>query len=63
MEFIYVLVSKDSEWEDMVIFLSVEEAIKESIKYPEKRIEIFSKSDKSGYTPTYNYYKNGVLNF
>jgi hypothetical protein len=63
MEFIYVLVSKDSEWEDMVIFLSVEEAIKESIKYPEKRIEIFSKSDKSGYTPTYNYYKNGELRF
>jgi hypothetical protein len=63
MEFIYVLVSKDSEWEDMVIFLSVEEAIKESIKYPEKRIEIFSKSDKSGYTPTYHYYKNGELRF
>ena len=60
MEFIYVLVSKDSEWEDMVIFLSVEEAIKESIKYPEKRIEIFSKSDNAGYIPTYNYYKNGV---
>jgi hypothetical protein len=61
MEFIYVLVSKDSEWEDMVIFISVEEAIKESIKYPEQRIEIFSKSnDNAGYTPTYNYYKNGV---
>ena len=63
MEFIYVLVSKDSCWEDMVIFLSLEEAIKVSIKYPEYRIEIFSKSDKLGYTPTYNYYKNGVLFF
>ena len=61
MEFIYVLVSKDSEWEDMVIFISLEEAIKESIKYPERRIEIFSKNAKPGYTPTYNYYKNGVL--
>ena len=59
MLLIYVLVSKDSEWEDMVIFISLEEAIKESIKHPECRIEIFSKSDKSGYTPTYNYYKNG----
>ena len=59
MEFIYILVSKDSEWEDMVIFISLEEAIKESIKYPERRIEIFNKSDKPGYTPTYNYYKNG----
>ena len=61
MEFIYVLVCKDSEWEDMVIFISLEEAIKESIKYPERRIEIFSKTDKPGYTPSYNYYKNGVL--
>lgn len=63
MEFIYVLVCKDSEWEDMVIFLSLEEAKKEAIKHPEHRIEIFSKSDKLGYTPTYNYYKNGVLFF
>ena len=47
----------------MVIFLSLEEAIKVSIKYPESRIEIFSKSEKSGYTPTYNYYKNGDLIF
>ena len=63
MECIYVLVSNDSCWEDMVIFLSLEEAIKVSIKHPECRIEIFSKSDKSGYTPTYNYYKNGELSF
>ena len=63
MEFIYVLVSKDSEWEDMVIFISLEEAIKVSIKYPESRIEIFSKTDKPGYTPTYNYYQNGELSF
>ncbi len=63
MEFIYVLVSNNSCWEDMVIFLSLEEAIKVSIKYPEQRIEIFSKSDNAGYIPTYNYYKNGVLNF
>jgi hypothetical protein len=44
----------------MVLFSSLEEAIKISIKYPEQRIEIFSKSDNAGYIPTYNYYKNGV---
>ena len=48
---------------DIVLFLSVENAIKESLKYPKHRIEIFSKTNKSGYTPTYNYYKNGELNF
>ena len=47
----------------MVIFISLEEAIKVSIKYPESRIEIFSKTDKPGYTPTYNYYQNGELSF
>ena len=59
MEFIYVLVSKDCEWEDIVVYLSIDDAIKESIKHPQCRIEIFSKSDNVGYTPTYNYYKNG----
>ena len=52
MNFIYVLIG--DEWGDFVIFLS-----KESIKYPKSRIEIFSKNDKTGYTPTYNYYENG----
>jgi hypothetical protein len=57
MDFIYVLIG--DEWEDLVIFLSKEEAFEESIKYPKYRIEIFSKNDKTGYTPTYNYYENG----
>jgi hypothetical protein len=57
MDFIYVLIG--DEWEEMVIFLSKEEAIIESIKHPNNRIEIFSKNDKSGYIPTYNYYENG----
>jgi hypothetical protein len=60
MDFIYVLLH-GSEWEDMIIILSKEDAINESIKYPNSRVEIFSKSDKLGYTPTYNYYKNGEL--
>ena len=61
MEFVYIL-HNGSEWEDMIIFLSKEEAITQSKKYPEGRIEIFSKTDKSGYSPTYNYYKNGEYN-
>lgn len=58
MNFIYVMIN-GNEWEDIVIYISKEEAIKESINYPNNRIEIFSKNDKTGYTPTYNYYKNG----
>ena len=58
MDFVYVLISSD--WEDLVIFLCKEEAINESIKHPNNRIEIFSRTDKPGYTPTYNYYENGI---
>jgi hypothetical protein len=60
MEFIYVLFY-GSEWEDIIILLSKEDAINESIKYPNARVEIFSKNNKLGYTPTYNYYKSGEL--
>ena len=58
MEYIYVLLY-GGEWEDLIIFLSKEDAIKESLNYPNSTIQIFSKNDKSGYTPTYNYYENG----
>ena len=57
MDFLYILIGK--EWEDMIIFLSEEDAIKESINHPLDRVEIFSKNDKHGYIPTYNFYKNG----
>jgi hypothetical protein len=60
MDFVYVLLD-GSEWEDMIILLSKEDAINESLKYPNTRVEIFSKNNKLGYTPTYNYYKNGEL--
>jgi hypothetical protein len=60
MELIYVLLN-GHEWEDMIILLSKEEAIRESINYPNTRVEIFSKNNTLGYTPTYNYYKNGEL--
>ena len=59
MEFIYVLVYGE-EWEDIVIFLSLDDALKESANHQNNRIEIFSKTKNSGYTPTYNYYKNGI---
>ena len=60
MEFVYVLLV-GSEWEDMIILLSEEDAINGSIKYPDARVEIFSKNNNLGYTPTYNYYNNGKL--
>jgi hypothetical protein len=60
MDFVYVLLY-GNEWEDMVILLSNEDAINESIKHPDARVEIFSKNAKVGYTPSYNYYKNGEL--
>lgn len=60
MDYVYLMV--DEEWEDMTIYLSEEEAIQASIRYPKVRIEIFSKNDLfTGYRPTYNYYKKGVL--
>lgn len=62
MNFVYVLLT-GSEWEDMTILLSEEDAISESKRCPNARVEIFCKNDKLGYTPTYNYYKNGVLFF
>jgi len=58
-DLIYVFIY-GSEWEDIIILLSKEDAILESIKHPNDRVEIFSKNNiPTGYTPTYNYYKNG----
>jgi hypothetical protein len=59
MEFIYVFVVDGAEWEDIIVFTSKEEAIEKSKKHPRVRLEIFSKSAKGGYHPTYNYYLNG----
>ena len=60
MDFVYVFLAINN-WEDIVIFLSKEDAINESKKYPNARVEIFSINDELGYTPTYNFYKNGEL--
>ena len=59
MEYIYVFVVDGAEWEDLIIFLSKEEAIEKSKQVPSVRLEIFIKSPKGGYRPTYNYYLNG----
>ena len=58
MEFVYLLIN-GSDWDEMMIFLTENEAIQASIKYSYSRIEIFRKNTDLGYVPTYNYYKNG----
>lgn len=59
MEFVYLFIVDGGEWEDIIVFLSEEEAIEKSKKCPNTRIEIFHKSEK-GYRPTYCYYLNGT---
>ena len=58
MEFIYMLLPANAEWEDMILFTDEQHAIDSSIKYPNMRVEIFNKTD-NGYLPTYRYIKNG----
>jgi hypothetical protein len=60
MNYVYLLIN-GGDWEDMIIFLTEDEAIQASIKYSKLRIEIFSKNTDIGYSPTYNYYENGKL--
>lgn len=60
MEHIYVFVVDGAEWEDLIIFLTKEEAIEKSKQCPKVRIELFERSPKGGYRPTYNYYLDGV---
>lgn len=61
MESIYLLVVDGAEWEDIIVYLSKEEAIEKSKQWTKTRLEIFSKSEKGGYRPTYSYYLNGEL--
>ena len=64
MENIYVLLLGDStfgiDWEDMIFYVLVDEAIKASIAFPNDRVEIFEKNYNK-YVPSYSYYKNGIL--
>jgi hypothetical protein len=58
--YIYVLVGNNSEWEDMIIYLTKEDAINASKNHPNMTVEVFSKSDNHvGYKPAYCYYKDG----
>lgn len=60
MDYAYLLINSN-DWEDMVIIVTEDEAIQASMKYPNSRVEIFSKNADIGYSPTYNYYKNGEM--
>lgn len=60
MDYVYLLINAN-DWEDMVIILTEDEAKQASMKYSNSRVEIFSKNADIGYSPTYNYYKNGEL--
>ena len=61
MENIYLLCVDGAEWEDIVVYLTLEEALEKSKAWPNTRLEIFSKSEKGGYRPTYTYYLNGLF--
>ena len=58
MDAVYVLTPDGSEWEDLTIFTNLEDAIAISKKYPNTRVEIFTKTQK-GYVPSYAYYLDG----
>ncbi len=61
MEYVYLLTVDGAEWEDIVVYLNKEEAIEKSKSWPNTRVEVFSKSEKGGYRPTYTFYLNGNL--
>ena len=57
---LYVFTVDGAEWEDLVIYLSEEEAIAKSKKHPKVRLDIYKKTE-DGYRPSYRYYLNGEL--
>lgn len=58
---VYLFVVDGAEWEDIVVYISKEEAIAKSLKHPKIRLEIFKKEEDGGYRPTYSYFMNGRL--
>lgn len=60
MEHIYVLVPAQAELEDLIIYLSKDEAIQKSKSWTKTPVQVFARSEKGGYRPTYSYYLNGV---
>jgi len=61
MENIYLLCVDGAEWEDIVVYLTLEEALEKSKAWPNTRLEIFVKSEKGGYRQTYTYYLKGAF--
>lgn len=61
--FLYVLVGKDIEWEDIVIVRNEYKAIELSKENPDCRVEIFKSNENENgkYLPVYQFYKNGVI--
>jgi hypothetical protein len=57
---LYVFTVDGAEWEDLVIYLSKEEALAKSKKHPKVRLDIYKKTE-DGYRPTYRYFLNGEL--
>ena len=58
--FLYLLVS-ESDYKNIIILITKDDAISASKEYPTARVEIFAKNTESRYTPTYNYYQNGIF--
>ena len=62
MDYIYVFIDDQGIWEedeDIIVFLSKEEALRASKRHPTVRIEVFAQSPKGGYRPTYAYFLDG----
>ena len=59
MEYLYMLVGDGFEWEDMLLYITEEDAINASKRYPTRRVEIFKRDGHGTYMPTYNYWQNG----
>jgi hypothetical protein len=60
MNYLFVLIDDNIELDNMVIFIDDDTAKIASIKNPDKRVEIFTKT-KNGYKPSRCFYKNGML--
>lgn len=60
IEYVYMLLN-GNEWDDVVLYLTKDQAISQSILYPNYRVEIFKKTSTCSFLPTYYYYKNGKI--
>jgi hypothetical protein len=59
--YMYLADGYTSEWEDMILFANETDAIEYLNKHPKGRIELFVKSVKGEYRPSYFYIRNGVV--